>query len=340
MYTVKVSIPPTWNLSRQSPGSKGIWGNYQFIFNQEIDKCDYWVVYDSLRQKETSRCDRSNTILITGEPSSIKSYNQKFLDQFGCVLTPRNDIGHKNVVKGQSALPWWVGKRMVFDSGNKSHFEEDSNLNYDTLVKDSEILKDRLISVICSPKTMTEGHRNRLSFVLSLKAEFGESIDIYAPGHLQVIDKWDAISRYKYHIVIENERYPDYWTEKLADSYLGGAYPIYDGCSNINDYFPDESFTRLNILDRDAAIESIKGCIEKGTYERSIDSLKIAKKKVLDQYNFFPTIAKICDELPVKENSSKLTIHPENANPIDRIAAMKIPLCSQMFAAYRKIRVH
>jgi hypothetical protein len=171
-----------------------------------------------------------------------------------------------------------------------------------------------------------------------LKAEFGENIDIYAPGHLQVIDKWDAISPYKYHIVIENERYPDYWTEKLADSYLGSAYPIYDGCPNINEYFSGGSFTRIDISNRDAAIESIKSCIQKNTYEKSIDSLIVAKNRVLNRYNFFPTIAKICDELPVKDICPKLTIHPERSTKFDSTIGLKIPLCSKMLAAYRKIR--
>lgn len=57
------------------------------------------------------------------------------------------------------------------------------------------------------------------------------------------------MSKYKYVLAIENGQCMDYWTEKLADSYLAGCYPIYYGCPNISDYFKQDSMLKVDIRD-------------------------------------------------------------------------------------------
>ena len=41
-----------------------------------------------------------------------------------------------------------------------------------------------------------------------------------------------------FHLCIENESSDHYWSEKLADAYLGYCFPIYSGARRVNDYFP------------------------------------------------------------------------------------------------------
>ena len=60
---------------------------------------------------------------------------------------------------------------------------------------------------------------------------------IFGKGINGFEDKWDTLRDYKYHIVIENSSFDDYWTEKLADNYLAECFPFYHGCKNINKYF-------------------------------------------------------------------------------------------------------
>jgi len=108
-------------------------------------------------------------------------------------------------------------------------------------------LKKNFCRIIYSDKKLTEGHVKRHEFVASLKAHFGDELDIFGRGFRYVSDKWDAIADYKYHIVIENSRFPHYWTEKLADAFLGWSLPIYYGCPNITDYFDPNSFVSIDI---------------------------------------------------------------------------------------------
>jgi hypothetical protein len=158
------------------------------------------------------------------------------------------------------------------------------------------------MSVITSSKDFTEGHQKRLNFVRKLKDYFGEDIDVFGRGIREVDDKWDALSPYKYHIALENSVYPHYWTEKLGDVYLSGAYPIYYGCPNLGDYFPAASYTRINIDNIEGAIRTIEECIRERRYEASLDRIIEARNLVLDHYNLFALITKLVREpLPTKK---------------------------------------
>ena len=79
--------PARWGeFERQSPGGKCIWGDYKFIFNQDIEECDYWVVFDQIPKTETCYCPSKNTLFITAEPPHIGVYPSAFLDQFYNVI--------------------------------------------------------------------------------------------------------------------------------------------------------------------------------------------------------------------------------------------------------------
>jgi len=312
MIKVKLSTPcPEWPFTRQTPGGKGIWGQYEFYENQDIEECDFWVVYDTLLKKEGTKCPPENIIIVTGEPPSVKKYNHNYLQQFSTVVTCHRDIKHPHIIHSHPAQPWHVGRKV---RGDKNlGFTKD----YDELSSIKKIEKDRLISVISSDKALTEGHRKRVKFVKALKDHFGESIDVFGRGICDVEDKWAAISRYRYHIVLENSSYPDYWTEKLSDAFLGFAYPFYYGCPNVTDYFSADSFTCIDINNYNKSISVIEKCLSDEIYAKSIMPVNEARELVLNQYNLFPFIAQICDTIGLEHNKSEVILKPEiNYKPI------------------------
>ena len=107
---IKLSDPFTsWPIVRQTPGSHGVWGNCEFFVNKEVQECDYWVVYEGLKAVESTRCPPQNTILITGEPPTVKSYPPGFLAQFGTVITCHTAIIHPHIIHSQQSQPWHAG---------------------------------------------------------------------------------------------------------------------------------------------------------------------------------------------------------------------------------------
>ena len=135
-------------------------------------------------------------------------------------------------------------------------------------------------------------------------------IDVFGRGIKDFDDKWEVLAPYKYHISLENSSTNHYWTEKLADSYLAETFPIYYGCKNITDYFPESSLASIDISDFDQTVRIIDKIIEEDRYEKSIDVLKACKHKILNEYNIFDYIAKLCDSLDANSPKSDVVIQP------------------------------
>lgn len=57
-----------------------------------------------------------------------------------------------------------------------------------------------------------------------------------------VEDKFAEISKAKFVLTYENERYEDYVSEKIYDVMVAGSVPIYSGAPNITDYVPQACF--------------------------------------------------------------------------------------------------
>lgn len=307
MIKIKLSTQfPNWPLFRQTPGSKGIWEDCQFFVNQDIEECDYWVVCGGLLNPEKAICLQKNTIFITWEPPSVHKYDKHFLNQFATIITCHRDIKHPCIIHTQQGLPWMIGGKFLGDG-----WDEKFSKDYDELKSIEKYNKNKLISVIVSSKSYTKGHIKRLQFVKRLKAYFGDKLDVFGVGNQKIEDKWDAIAQYKYHIVIENSSINDYWTEKLSDAFLGGAYPFYYGCPNLSDYFSKDCFTFIDIDYFDKSVALIEDIIKNQRYEKSIVKIAEAKNLILDKYNLFSLICNYCNSNTLSSSYINIILKPE-----------------------------
>ena len=313
MIRIKLSTPnPDFPLIRQTPGSKGIWGDYAFFINQDIVECDYWIVFDALGKTEKTVCLPENIILFTGEPPSVKKYSNSFIRQFSTIVTCHKNIKHKNVIYKQQGLPWMAGAKYL---GKENKWDSINFLNYDDFQLNNLPKKEKEISIIVSNKTYTQGHEQRIKFLKRLIETLGSRIDVFGRGFNEIEDKYDSIANYRYSVVLENSSYSDYWTEKLSDTYLCGSFPFYYGCPNILDYFPDGSIAKIDIFNIEASINTIKSVIESDKYENSRDLLDKSRDLVLNKYNLFPSIVSLIEDLEkINNNSHKkglIKIYPE-----------------------------
>ncbi len=316
MLQVKLTTTSAdWPLQRQTPGESGVWGNCQFLINQEVESCDCWVVYDDLPECQETTCPPQNTILITAEPPSVKSYARNFTRQFGTIVTCNRQIRAPRVIYSQSSLPWHVGRR------SRAHQNISFSKNYDELAAMQSFEKKRLISVITSDKKFTRGHRQRLELVNRLKQHFGAQLDVFGRGINEIEDKWDAIAGYRYHIALENCSYPDYWTEKLSDAYLAGALPIYFGCPNVKEYFPERSVIPIS-SDFSQAAAVIEKTLKEDPYQDLVPEIMQARRLVLDTYNLFPRLHALINQVAAAgEGKRQVTLKPasEYTSALDRI---------------------
>lgn len=313
MLKIKLSTPnPDFPLIRQTPGSNGIWGDCIFYINQNIEECDYWIVYDALSDTETTKCPKNSVVLFTGEPPTVKKYSKSFIRQFNTIITSHRDIKHQNSVYRQQALPWMAGAKYL---KNENKWESKDFKSYDDFSGSDNQKKDKEISIVLSNKAYTEGHEQRIKFLNRLTETFGNRIHLFGRGFNEIEDKYDCMAPYRYSVVLENCSVKDYWTEKLSDAYLCGSFPIYYGCPNITDYFPEGSVARIDIYDIEDSIERIKSVVDSDIYEHSLDLLEISKDLVLNKFNLFPAITELIGELEKRSNNSDkksfIKIYPE-----------------------------
>jgi len=216
---------------KQTPGLSGKWGGFQFYLNEKIDKCDFWVVFECFSEKDATICPKENTIFIAGEPSSIKKYNEKFLNQFSKIITCQRGIKHPSAYY-MAPGHIWIPKK-----------------SYDELSGHNNVKKSRLISIVVSNKSSTSGHKKRLEFCSNLKKHFGDKIDIFGRGINEFDDKWEVLAPYKYSIAIENSVEMDWMTEKIGDCFTSLTFPFYYGCPNIDKYYNENSYQLIDIDD-------------------------------------------------------------------------------------------
>ena len=295
-------------MSRQTKGHNltSLDGRYQFILDNSCEEPDFWVVQGKgVREDQTCHVAPENTIMLTTEPRSVLVYPDEYLKQFGMVCTCQEQTKHPNVHFGPAILPWFVG--YTEDETGACQY----TLDYDKLIQPSDVKeKTKLISVITSNKAFTQGHLDRIRFVEKLKAHYGDQLDVFGRGFRSFDDKWDVLRPYKYHIVIENTSQRYYWTEKISDCYLAETFPFYYGCTNLDDFFPGESFLRINVREPEKSIEIIDKAIKAEKFEASVDVLAECKKRVLNEYNMFEYVARLCDTLNPEAKKQEVTIHP------------------------------
>lgn len=295
-----------WLTFRQLKNSDGITddGKYQFFINDLDCKPDYAVVKGKgIIDSVELPVPKSRTILLTGEPYDVLEYPRGYCSQFGTVLACNDRIKADkgtHIIHTPAMLSWFVGA--VMDGSGRQEF----TMNNEDL-RNAHPEKEKLISVITSRKAFTQGHVDRLRFIEKLQNKYGDKVDIYGHGFCDFNDKWDVLAQYKYHIAIENSCTDYYWTEKIADCFLAETFPLYHGCTNIGDYFPRESYEPINIRNFDEASKIIDTTIEQDRYGQTKVAIAEAKRLVLEDYNIFNYVAKVCEEI----ESQPSTLDPQ-----------------------------
>jgi hypothetical protein len=144
----------------------------------------------------------------------------------------------------------------IYDWISKNHNKFDLILTYDKALinnfdniefyphcgcwikeKDHKIYdKSKLLSIVASNKSQTNGHKLRHIAISELK-EKKFDLDVFGRGYNSIDYKLTSLKDYAFSLIIENSRSDYYFTEKLIDSFVTGTVPIYWGCPSIGNFF-------------------------------------------------------------------------------------------------------
>lgn len=136
------------------------------------------------------------------------------------------------------------------NQNEKLHFSfAGSNLPW---IEDKKIFeKNKLVSLIASPKKTTLGHQIRHAIAEKWQGKldlFGGVLNSPRFGYEKKPwgDKSRALNDYMFSIVIENDKYSTYFTEKITDCFATGTIPVYWGTPDIGNYFNSDGIITLN----------------------------------------------------------------------------------------------
>lgn len=278
-----------------SPARSMRWGDVEFT-EEKVKECDFAVVLNTPKKNVKVKCSPDNVMAIMQEPyhHGDTDWMNDQLEKYHYVLsnhTPNPKPQRTQIIPSHGALHWYVCK------------------TYDELKAITQpMAKGRVISCIASNLTRWPGHKKRVAFIDYLKEHNELGIDFYGKGTQFIEDKWDGVAPYKYSIVIENNDIDDYWTEKISDVYLGYALPFYFGCTNIDHYFPEDSYIWIDINDPQKALQTMREAIENNEWEKRIEAIKQARELLLDKYNLFPFVANFVKEHYVDTPKKSFTL--------------------------------
>lgn len=301
----------------QLPWKENELGLCKFNFDASLKNYDWLVVIDDIPKVTSKRiekllCSKENTILITTEPNSITKYGKSFAKQFEYLITNQDEksLPHPNAIRSQTGNVWFYGK------------------TYDKIIAQKEPIKTKKLSTVCSDKQQGHTiHKLRYDFTKIMEDRIPE-LERFGKGFNWIETKAEAIDDYEFHVAIENHYAPHVWTEKLADTFLGFSVPIYYGCPNIYDYFPEDSIILIDIFDIEGSIKKIKEIISiPGEYERRLPAIKEARRRVIEEYNLLAMINKI-----VVENYDKQKSEINKNNKIYNRRIMRVKNLSDLFA--------
>jgi hypothetical protein len=288
MPRILLSAPfSTQLIGRQGPLSRQAnvccWDEFEFLLEPDGQPIDGWTVFENLQQPAEQLCPPANTLFISGEPPSLRTYRGRFTSQFGHVWTSHTRLRHPRRHLQHEAQPWHYGMHPSQTHGQP--------LGFDELVHLVPPEKTKLASVICSGKGVTPDHLQRLTLVNRLQRDLGDRIDFFGRDSQPVEDKADAIYPYRYHIVLENDHSPHFMTEKLPDAFLGWSYPIYFGGPEAGRCFPRGSFETIDIYRLDTAIAKIRRILDSDLAETRAELIAEARQRVLFDHNLIARLA-------------------------------------------------
>ena len=263
-------------LLRQTPGGAGMWDGIQFTTGP-VEECDLLVMLNNRKLDPVSaRCAPGNVWAIMQEPYVPNLYDWLLEghEPYARVFTHLVPSQDPKYVPSQPAQPWEVG------------------LTYDELVAAAVPEKNRAVSWIASNLTFLPGHKRRTALRRYLLEQAPDLVDLFGRGIRWVRRKWDVLAPYRFSLAIENSVGPHLWTEKVADCFLAWTVPLYSGCTNLEQYFPEDSFLRVDADNPAAVRATLEKLRESDEWERRLPALEAARRRVLNEYQIFPWLAR------------------------------------------------
>ena len=304
-----------WN--KQTKGNF-IWNDIQFTW--EDNNIDYYVIINSPPTNEYYVA--SKTIIFQMEP--------------WCYL-PEQKWGVKTW--GEWAEP--DESKFLQVRSHKKYYNNgfwQLKSTYTELKNNKDINKydHNIISTICTSKYFDPGHIKRVDFLKFMEEKNDPNVIFhlyntdnafnfknYKGQARPDIDKEVGIINYKYYFMCENNSEHNFMTEKIWEPLLCNCLCFYWGCPNLADYINPLAYVQLDMNDFEKSFEIVKNAIQNNLWEDRLPIIVQERQKVLDYYNFCPTIERIISSNKNPSFKETMKIYDDNLLTIVQGKALK-----------------
>jgi hypothetical protein len=265
---------------RQTPGSLGVWKNFEFT-EEDVEEADYLVVLNYPLQDVKCTIRKGGALLLVQEPPFERNqYNAAYFPFFDKVVSHLKNSKTK-VIHEQAGLPWHL--EMDYDQLNQWH-----------QVSPEERIDH--VSWITSNLNIFPTHQLRHNFIHHLQKTDIPFV-LFGRGFQPINDKMEVLRFSKYTIAAENYIGVDYWTEKLQDAILSWNIPFYYGCKNIEKYLPENAILKIDLQQPEHSEHIIRKAFQDRHWDRHIAELAEARIKILNQLQFFPRVVGLLENM-------------------------------------------
>ena len=269
-----------------------------FISNYQLDYTDYFpqgrMEYNDI-EFVTQPDDNIDAVVICNHPTTSVDVQVAKSNIFHVHQEPGDKLYHGFMFN--PAIGKKVGHLPLCDINshpglnrlvNKTH---DQLTSLDTSFENIHQHKTELFSGVISGHNALAGHYFRLKVLEAITAAV--DIDLFGKRHNFIPDKWDALFPYQYSLAMENSQQNDYWTEKIMDCYLACTMPVYMGCTNIDKYFPKDSYIALDPNNLEHSIAAMKEKLQGNFFAENYSLVLEARDLCLQKYATAPALSNI-----------------------------------------------
>jgi hypothetical protein len=122
-----------------------------------------------------------------------------------------------------------------------------------------------------------------------------EFVDFFGGGDCSP-KKQDALVTYKFNLAIENEHSNNWITEKFYDGILTDTVPIYYGCKNIKELYPEDGYILIEDINDIDGIKNLLTHINENSeriYNSKLEGMRKIKQKYFQEFNLLKKIIEL-----------------------------------------------
>ena len=260
--------------------------NIEFVYDDSYDM----IVYNNYITEEPK--EKSKSYIFFHEPTWTGNHQKSFHNYKNLTIFGHNkdnyDVPDK-VVEIPSHL---------FYGGRGPSSESSEFWNYNNLINNS-FKKTKLISSVVSSLGNDGGnypygciYKERVNLINEILNNC-DFIDVFGWGDKGLNKKKDGIVDYRFSLCIENSNEQNYISEKFYDCILTNTIPIYFGCKNIKEFWPENGYILIkDITNTDEIIKTLNNIFEncESLYNEMLPNLLEMKKRYFEEFNLLKKI--------------------------------------------------